>query len=294
MLLLLALGLPGLASASLLDGARAVRTRGCGGSPGIAAPLRERRDLADVARALAGGSSLREALGRSELAVLDAATIHVSGHGSPETQARVLAQRFCDRLLDARVGSAGTYERGQDAWLVVARLPDEPTRVRTNEGRGRPAPALRDARGLPDGHRVLDLVNAARAQPRRCGHQSLGPAGPLAWSATLEAAARIQARDMARRVYFEHRGSDGSTPEQRVSRVGYRWSITGENLAFGPGSAEEVVDGWLGSPGHCANIMEPKFTEMGVAIESGPTPGDTAGYQPRGLYWAQSFGAPLR
>ena len=69
-------------------------------------------------------------------------------------------------------------------------------------------------------------------------------------------------------------------------RAGYRPRISGENIAFGPQSAEEVVAGWLGSPGHCANIMGPRFQEIGVGVASGRKRGR--------IYWVQTFGAPLR
>ena len=90
------------------------------------------------------------------------------------------------------------------------------------------------------------------------------------------------ARDMARRKFFEHQGSDGSQPRDRVRRTGYHSRLTGENIAYGPESAEEVVAGWLASPGHCANIMDPRFEEIGVALAIGRKRGQ--------IYWVQEFG----
>ena len=133
--------------------------------------------------------------------------------------------------------------------------------------------------------RVLQLVNRARLQGRRCGREWHQSTSALAHSATLEKAARIHADDMAANTWFEHRGFDGSSPTQRLARTGYLWRLTGENIAYGPTSADEVVNGWLGSPGHCANIMDPRFSEMGVAYAFGRTRG-------RPLYWAQTLAAP--
>ena len=65
--------------------------------------------------------------------------------------------------------------------------------------------------------------------------------------------------------------------------TGYRPRLTGENIAFGPESVEEVVAGWLASPGHCANIMDPRFREMGVAVALGRKRGH--------FYWVQDLGA---
>jgi uncharacterized protein YkwD len=132
--------------------------------------------------------------------------------------------------------------------------------------------------------RVLELVNQARSQGRRCGAELFPPAAPLAAAEPLEAAARAHARDMASGGFFDHRGSDGSQPRERVRAAGYRARLSGENIAFGPASAEEVVAGWLASPGHCANIMDARFRHTGVGFAEGPRPGH--------YYWVQTFGAP--
>jgi uncharacterized protein YkwD len=132
--------------------------------------------------------------------------------------------------------------------------------------------------------RVVALVNEARGHARRCGSERFAAAPPLRISSKLTDAAEAHARDMARRRFFEHRGSDGTQPKDRVARAGYSHRLTGENIALGPQSAEEVVAGWLDSPGHCANIMEPRFRDIGVGLAVGRKRGQT--------YWVQEFGAP--
>jgi uncharacterized protein YkwD len=132
--------------------------------------------------------------------------------------------------------------------------------------------------------RVVDLVNAARSKGRRCGSERFAAAPPLTASSRLNDAADAHARDMARRNYFDHRGRDGKQPRDRVVRAGYQFRLTGENIAFGPETAEEVVAGWLDSPGHCANIMEPRFEHIGVGVATGK--------KRKRIYWVQSFGAP--
>lgn len=132
--------------------------------------------------------------------------------------------------------------------------------------------------------RVVDLVNDARSHARRCGREKFPAAPPLAVSRKLNEAAADHARDMAKRKFFEHQGSDGSQPRDRVARAGYKSRLTGENIAFGPVSAEEVVAGWLDSPGHCANIMDARFRDIGVGLANGPKRGQ--------IYWVQSFAAP--
>jgi uncharacterized protein YkwD len=133
--------------------------------------------------------------------------------------------------------------------------------------------------------RVVELVNHARAKGRICGSERFTAAPPLSVSQKLSDAAGDHARDMARKKFFEHRGSDGSRPRDRVLRAGYESRLTGENIALGPESAEEVVSGWLASPGHCENIMDPRFQDIGVGLAIGRNRGQ--------IYWVQVFGAPV-
>ena len=101
----------------------------------------------------------------------------------------------------------------------------------------------------------------------------------------LTQAALAQAQDMSAHEHFEHEGTDGSTPAQRVSRTGYQWLNVGENIAAGAATADEVVTGWLDSPGHCKNIMTAAYTEMGIAYAADPK-------TKAGIYWSQVFGRP--
>ena len=132
--------------------------------------------------------------------------------------------------------------------------------------------------------RVVELVNEARGRARRCGSERFAAAPPLGASRKLDDAALRHARDMARRKFFDHEGADGSQPKNRVLRAGYESRLTGENIAYGPVSAEEVVTGWLASPGHCANIMDPRFRHIGVGVATGSKRGE--------IYWVQTFGLP--
>jgi uncharacterized protein YkwD len=133
--------------------------------------------------------------------------------------------------------------------------------------------------------RVLELVNAARAKSRRCGGHLLEAAPPLTLSRTLTEVALRHARDMAQHGSMDHRGSDGSQPDERVTRAGYRWRAVGENIAAGQRTADAVVTTWLDSAGHCTNIMEPEFTETGIAFALAPSRNPA-------IYWAQVFAAP--
>ena len=90
---------------------------------------------------------------------------------------------------------------------------------------------------------------------------------------------------MAAHDYFEHADLAGQSPADRVRAVGYREKLVGENIAYGPQSVEEVVQGWLDSPDHCENIMDPRFAEMGIASAAGRA-------SRRGLFWVQVLAEP--
>lgn len=132
--------------------------------------------------------------------------------------------------------------------------------------------------------RILVLVNDARSRSRRCGRESFPAAPPLTPSDVLTRAAHNHATDMARANYFDHTGRDRSQPKDRISRLGYQSLLTGENIALGPESAEEVVQGWLASPGHCANIMDARFQEIGIA--------HAIDDRRKRIYWVQVFARP--
>jgi uncharacterized protein YkwD len=133
---------------------------------------------------------------------------------------------------------------------------------------------------------VLQRVNAVRAQARRCGaFGQFAAVPPLAWSTTLALSAGGHAGDMAARNKLEHRGGDGRDVAQRTTQAGYTWSRVAENIAGGPTSVREVVEGWAASPEHCKNLMDPAVREIGVAcVQRAGTVYDT--------YWAMSLAAP--
>ena len=192
--------------------------------------------------------------------------------GPPDARAamEVIGQKYCRTLLAADFGAIGTAHVG-NAWQVVLARPVAVP----------PLPDWQDA-----GRDILALVNAARARPRTCGTQAFGPAGPLAWNPLLGQAALVHSVDMAQKHYFNHKQPDGSLPAERATAAGYRWGRVGENIASGQRTALEAVASWLDSPGHCANIMNPAFTDMGAAYAIDPQ------NRNRTIYWTQVFGTP--
>lgn len=258
------------AGAGLVDDINQLRRKGCKGRS-VDTPLRADRELDAVAREWSRGGRLRDALERTGYRAQNSASMRIAGAPDEATLLRALVDNYCETLTDPVFTAIGVAQRRGDTHIVVA-LPFT-------------APAIRDAEAIA--RRALELVNEARAQPRRCGRTAFPATTPLQASALLTRAALIHAQDMASRNFFEHEGSDGSQVSSRVTRVGYAWRSVGENIAAGPATAESVVDGWLKSPGHCANIMSDKFTEMGIAFATDPK-------SDAGIYWAQVFARPQK
>ena len=143
------------------------------------------------------------------------------------------------------------------------------------QGGNDPDPGVADIRD-----EFLALVNQARSVSRICGNAPYGPAPPVSWSDNLAMAAYLHSEDMALNNFFSHTGADGSTPGQRISRQGYPWRTYGENIAVGYPTVSSVIQGWLGSEGHCRNLMNPAFTEIGAGYAIGPFGGN-----PAARYW---------
>ena len=117
---------------------------------------------------------------------------------------------------------------------------------------------------------MLELINASRIQARMCGDGQRDAAPILNWNNQLEQAAEMHGRDMAAHNFFSHDGSDGLSVADRVDAVDYPWRAVGENIAAGQTTHAEVHQGWLDSAGHCRNIMNQLFTEVGAACVSAP------------------------
>lgn len=265
----LALGAPLAAAAGADDVVNAIRKRGCDGKPGVSAPLRASRGLDAVAREWSRGGRLKSAFARTDYRMVNSASMRVDGARDARALREVLARSYCDMILDPSFTEIGAHEQGGGVWIVIA----EPLSP----------PAAKDAAHVS--REVLRLVNQARASARKCGGQRFAAAPPLTLAPLLEKAAQAHARDMAKHSLFEHRGSDGSAPAERVTRTGYRWRTVAENIAAGARDPETVVKGWLDSPGHCGNIMSADYTQMGVAYAVEPK-------SSAGIYWAQVFGTP--
>ncbi|MER5418157.1 CAP domain-containing protein [Streptomyces virginiae] len=107
--------------------------------------------------------------------------------------------------------------------------------------------------------------------------------GPLKEDAQLRHAAQGHSDDMAQRNFFSHTAPDGGGPGARTTAAMYRWSAYGENIARGQQTPGSVMDAWMSSPSHRANILNCSFKDIGVGVHHGPG----------GPWWTQNFGARM-
>ena len=115
---------------------------------------------------------------------------------------------------------------------------------------------------------VIRLVNEIRQQ---------NGLRPLAANWELSRVARYKSQDMRDTGYFSHNSPTYGTPFQMLSAFGLSYRTAGENIAKGYASPQAVVNGWMNSSGHRANILNASYTQIGVGYVSG------------GNYWTQLF-----
>lgn len=266
------------AAADPVSAVQLLRTSGCGGVLPAIQPLQHNGQLDRAAAFWAAGGSPGSAVVRSGYRSQVAMGLRLSGPDDSILQS--LRRTRCRPVADQSLRDMGVYRQGMQTWVVIA-SPESAARTFGY------ATAPSAARTATSAARVLQLVNEVRAIGSRCGDKSFGPAAPLRGSGTLDSVAADHAEDMARHDYFEHVDLQGNTPADRVRDSGYREKLVGENIAYGPTSAEEVVAGWLHSTGHCENIMDPRFVEMGVGVMPGRG-------SRRGLYWDQVLAEPAK
>lgn len=267
--LLAALAQAAHADAEVTGALNEARGRGCAGHPGPARPLVSDAKLDAAARFLAQNVQPGDALGQAGYRATRWALVSMGGAVGARAIADQVAKNFCAHLVNPEFAEIGIHRRANQTWIVFA-APFAP-------------PAAADAAGVA--RRVLDLVNEARAQARVCGDAPFAAAGPLRLNGTLSRAAAVHSADMAGKGFFSHDGSDGSSVLVRTTRVGYVGRMVGENIASGQTTPEAAVESWVKSPPHCANLMNPKFSEMGVAFVVNPA-------SQMGIYWTQVFGLP--
>lgn len=246
-----------------------VREQGCKGRPG-ATRLTYSDALNVVAQHLEATGNLSQSEREAGYRSVRAHGIRMTGHRSFASIKGVLATAHCDTLIDAQWSEVGISGSLGNVSIVLAK------------------PFVRK---IPDvaqvASQILTLVNSARERGATCGSLAMPSVPALLLSTTLTSVAQAHADDMATANYYAHESKNGDTPSRRMQRAGYRATTTGENIAAGQQSAEEVVSSWLESPGHCKNILNSAFTELGVGVALNNS-------SEKGIYWVQNFGSGER
>ncbi len=127
-----------------------------------------------------------------------------------------------------------------------------------------------------DENKLLSLINKSRTEGHNCGDEFMPPVDKLVWANELEKFALAHSIDMNRNNFFSHTNLNGENPWERAEYLSGEIQLSGENIARGYSSEEEVIQAWLNKPEHCRNIMSPHHTCMGMGKS--------------GEYWTQSFG----
>jgi uncharacterized protein YkwD len=136
-------------------------------------------------------------------------------------------------------------------------------------------------RTIPAGFETKAIIDATNAQRSKKGLP------PLKENSKLDTSARLKVQDMIDEGYFEHTSPEGITVSDLGDKVGYSYIVMGENLALGNfSSAAELLDAWMNSPGHRANILNANYEEMGAAAFVGTYQGRTE------IFAVQHFGTP--
>lgn len=152
-----------------------------------------------------------------------------------------------------------------------------------------PASPASAGTSCPDADASPSAVGAARttAAARCLVNYERGQVGLGALSAAPlpVTSAQAYAEDMVARGFFDHVSPEGKTPDDRLTAVGYQWSIVGENLARGQETPRQLVASWLASPPHCENLMSHEYTDTGFGVAVSPT---------EGPYWVEVFARPLK
>ncbi|PTS86760.1 hypothetical protein DBR00_01565 [Pseudomonas sp. HMWF032] len=216
-----------------------------------------------------GRADLQAVMASSGYPMVNVQAISLSGPRDAASALQVLKESFCQIVLDPQFVDIGVSRQDRDWRILLAR----------------PLLASRLGDWQAEGHKLLAQINQARTTARQCGRQSFAPAPALSWNDVLGSTAYSHSRSMANGNFFDHQDPDGRTPGDRAELAGYSGQRIGENIAAGLDSASKVVDGWLASPGHCANLMSPQFSELGAAYANDPK-------SDAGIYWTALFGAP--
>ena len=243
------------------------QSQGCAGQASLELPplTRDPRLVLSVT----GMGDLQQQLSRTAYPMVNVQAISLSGPRDAAAAMQAIRESFCQVVLDPQFVDIGVNREDREWRIVVAR----------------PLLSARLGDWQTEGQKLLEAINTARAKPQQCGTQAMAATSPLVWNATLAETAQGHSRAMANQNFFDHIDRDGRTPGDRADLAGYSGQRIAENIAAGLDSPRKVLDGWLTSPGHCANLMNPQLHELGAAYATDPK-------SDAGIYWTAMFGSP--
>lgn len=253
----------------LIDSINSYRnqSQGCAGQASLELP-----PLASDPRlvlSISDMGNLQQQLARTAYPMVNVQAISLSGPRDAAAAMQAIRESFCQVVLDPQFVDIGVSRVDREWRIVVAR----------------PLLSARLGDWQSEGQALLGAINAARARPQQCGNQAMAATTPLTWNEILATTAQGHSRAMANQNFFDHIDRDSRTPGDRAELAGYSGQRIAENIAAGLDSPRKVVDGWLGSPGHCTNLMNPQLREMGAAYATDPK-------SDAGIYWTAMFGSP--
>jgi uncharacterized protein YkwD len=221
------------------------------------------------------------------------AAVTVAGGGT-DPDGRIANQTW------SQVYGPGVTLTGADQWVVEFTAPSQPGDVRLrltvtdDDGATDTDDVVITVEEAPDPgnttgstlQSMLDDLNDARGQEQDCGGTLYPAQPPLQWSSSLADIAMRHSMDMAQNGYFSHTSLDGTSMGSRVFPY-WNGTTVGENIAASSVDRSDnyVVDLWLDSPGHCALLMDPDFTHVGVGKGYDPDNGYTYKY-----FWTMDVG----
>ncbi|WP_181296791.1 CAP domain-containing protein [Pseudomonas sp. Q2-TVG4-2] len=214
-----------------------------------------------------GAGDLQGSLARNGYPMAHVQAISLSGPRDAQAAMQALRESFCRVVLDPQYADIGVSREGRD-WRIVVARPLLGGHLRDWQAEGR---------------MLLEQINRVRATARQCRGKPFAAAPPLTWNATLASVAEAHSRAMANGNFFSHLDRDGRTPGDRAELAGYTGTPIGQNIAAALDRPRRVVEGWMASPGHCANLMNPRFSELGAAYAVDPQ-------SDAGIYWVGMFG----
>jgi len=216
-----------------------------------------------------GAGDLQGSLARNGYPMANVQAVSLSGPRDAQAAMQALRESFCRVVLDPQYADIGVSREGRD-WRIVLARPML-------------GGHLKDAQA--EGQALLDEINRVRASARQCAGKPFAAAASLNWNTTLAGLSEAHSRAMANGNFFSHLDRDGRTPGDRAELAGYPGAPVAQNIAAALDRPRQIVEGWLANPGHCANLMNPQFSELGAAYAVDPQ-------SDAGIYWVALFGAP--